>query len=247
MSLSRGIFLKLRYNSRPFCRETTILEDVIVKADFWHDRWEKNLTGFHLNEVNPYLKANWASLNLNKGARVFVPLCGKTLDLIWLVEQGYQVVGIELSPLAVKAFFAENNITAEPHQIGELKYWQSENITLFCGDFFTLTNEILGQVDAVYDRASLIALPPEMRQDYAVKLTQLAQSAPKLLVTLEYDQSKMDGPPFSVTEDEVKALYQANYQVSQLSAQNVLGDNEKFREKGLNYLNECIYKLTELS
>lgn len=218
-----------------------------MEADFWHNRWENNLTGFHLDEVNQHLKENWPVLNLPAGSRVFVPLCGKSLDLIWLAEQGHQVVGIELSHLAAEAFFSENQLKVERRQIGALELWQSEKISLFCGDFFDLTTEILGQVDAVYDRASLIALPPAMRQDYAAKMTELAQSAPKLLVTLEYDQSKMDGPPFSVSEDEVRALYQAKYQVKQLTAQNVLGDNKKFREKGLNYMNECIYQLEVLS
>ena len=217
-----------------------------MEADFWHNRWENNLTGFHLNEVNPYLKANWHTLKLKQGSRIFVPLCGKTLDLIWLAEQGYEVVGVELSALAVEAFFSENNLAVEPSQSGDLQYWKSEKISIFCGDFFKLTPEILGKIDAVYDRASLIALPPAMRQDYAVKLTELAQSAPKFLVTLEYEQLKMDGPPFSVSEDEVRALYKANYQVKQLSAQDVLGDNEKFRSKGLNYMNECIYSLESL-
>lgn len=217
-----------------------------MEADFWHKRWESNLTGFHLDEVNPNLKANWDSLNLKDGARVFVPLCGKSLDLIWLAAQGYQVVGIELSPLAVEAFFTENKLTAEHEKKGGMDLWQSENISLFCGDFFDLTTDILGPVDAVYDRASLIALPPAMRQEYAAKLTDITQSAPKLLVTLEYEQSKMDGPPFSVSEDEVKALYQANYRIKQLSAQDVLGDNEKFRENGLTYMNENTYQLDAL-
>ncbi len=217
-----------------------------MEADFWHNRWENNLTGFHLNEVNPHLKANWPSLNLKPGARIFVPLCGKTLDLIWLADQSYQVVGVELSSLAVEAFFVENEIKAERSQVAGLELWQSDKISLFCGDFFDLTPEILGKIDAVYDRASLIALPPAMREDYAVKLTELAQSAPKLLVTLEYDQSKMGGPPFSVSETEVKSLYQANYKVTQLSAQDVLDDNARFREKGIEYLNECIYKLDAL-
>lgn len=214
-----------------------------MEEDFWHDRWENNLTGFHLNEVNPYLKENWASLNLKPGARVFVPLCGKSLDLIWLADQGFDVVGIELSPLAVDAFFDENNLTAKSTQVAGLECRQSENITLFCGDFFALTTEILGQIDAVYDRASLVALPTAMRQDYAAKLTEITQSAPKLLVTLEYDQSKMGGPPFSVSEDEVRALYQDNYQVKLVTAQDVLGNNEKFREKGLSAMDECIYQL----
>lgn len=218
-----------------------------MEADFWHDRWENNLTGFHLNEVNPYLKENWTSLNLQSGARVFVPLCGKSLDLIWLADQGFDVVGIELSPLAVDAFFDENNLTAKSTQVAGLECKQSENITLFCGDFFALTTEILGQIDAVYDRASLVALPPAMRQDYASKLTEITESAPKLLVTMEYDQSKMDGPPFSVSEEEVRTLYQGNYQVKLLTAQDVLGNNEKFREKGLNAMDECIYQLVPIN
>ena len=215
-----------------------------MEADFWHNRWKNNLTGFHLDEVNPHLIANWSNLNVPTDARVFVPLCGKTLDLIWLADQGYEVVGIELSPLAAEAFFSENSLEAKRNQIGSKDVWQSDKISLFCGDFFDLNTEILGQVDAVYDRASVIALPPAMREDYAAKLTELAQSAPKLLVTLEYDQSKMPGPPFSVSEEEVRALYEANYQVEQLSAQDVLGDNEKFREKGLEVMNECIYQLS---
>lgn len=214
-----------------------------MEADFWRDRWENNLTGFHLDEVNPYLKKYWPGLNLKPGVRIFVPLCGKTLDLIWLAEQGYEVVGIELSSLAVEAFFAENNLTAEVTHVDGLDYWMSGKISLICGDFFALTEQALGNIDAVYDRASLVALPPAMRQEYAVKLSQITQSAPKLLVTLEYDQSKMDGPPFSVSENEVESLYQANYQVKQLTAQDVLGDNEKFHSRGLEYMNECIYQL----
>lgn len=218
-----------------------------MDADFWRHRWENNLTGFHLNEVNPHLKENWTALNLKPGARVFVPLCGKTLDLIWLAEQGHQVVGIELSQLAVEAFFSENKLPVERNQLGDLELWRSDKISLFCGDFYALTPEILGQIDAVYDRASLIALPPVMRQEYARKLTELAQSAPKLLVTLEYDQSKMDGPPFSVSETEVRTLYEANYQVKKLTAQDVLDDNEKFRSQGLEYMNECIFQLDALN
>ena len=217
-----------------------------MEADFWHNRWENNLTGFHLDEVNPHLKANWSSLNLNPDSRIFVPLCGKSLDLVWLANQGHQVVGIELSQLAVEAFFAENKLEVERSQVGALELWKSDKISLFCGDFFDLTAEILGQIDAVYDRASLIALPPSMRQEYATKMIELTQSAPKMLITLEYEQSKMDGPPFSVSENEVKALYEAKYTVNQLSAQDVLGDNEKFREKGLDYMNECIYQLTRI-
>ena len=216
-----------------------------MEPDFWHNRWENQLTGFHLDEVNPHLQANWAAMRQPAGARIFVPLCGKSLDLAWLAEQGYQVIGIDLSPLAVEAFFTENKLTPQRSQVGSLQYWQSENISLFCGDFFDLSPEVLGVVDAVYDRASLIALPVEMRQRYAAKMAELCPAAPKLLITLEYDQSKMDGPPFSVTEDEVRRLYQDRYQVNQLVAQDVLNDNERFKEK-LDYMNECVYQLISL-
>lgn len=215
-----------------------------MKADFWHNRWENDLTGFHLDEVNPYLVEYWHGLNLDNTGRVFVPLCGKTLDLLWLSEQGHPVVGVELSALAVEAFFVENKIEVERQTIGDLALWKSENISLFCGDIFNLTSAILGQINAVYDRASLIALPPAMRQDYAKKLIELTPSAPKLLITLEYEQTKMDGPPFSVTEKEVSKLYQAHYAVTQKVAQDVLSNNTKFIDKGLDYMNESVYQLT---
>ena len=215
-----------------------------MEADFWHNRWENELTGFHLNEVNPHLKANWSLLKLEKNSRVFVPLCGKTLDLIWLAEQGFQVVGVELSALAAEAFFTENNLAVKKSQLADFTLWQSENISLFCGDFFNLSTHILGKVDAVYDRASLIALPPAMRQDYASRLMDLSPSASKLLITLEYQQSKMEGPPFSVSQSEVEALYQEHYEVKQHVAQDVLDENERFRQKGLDFMNECVYQLT---
>lgn len=218
-----------------------------MEAGFWHNRWENELTGFHLNEVNDNLKSNWTALNLKEGARVFVPLCGKSLDLIWLAEQGHEVVGIELSPLAVEAFFSENKLEATQTQINGMDVWKSDKISLFSGDIFKLTPEMLGKIDAVYDRASLIALPPKMRQDYALKLDELVKSAPKLLVTLEYDQSKMDGPPFSVSEEEINTLYEAKYQVNRLFSQNVLDENDSFRKKGLDYMNECIYLLQRMS
>ena len=214
-----------------------------MEADFWHNRWENNLTGFHLDEVNPNLKDNWSIMNLDEGSRVFVPLCGKSIDLVWLASQGHQVVGSELSQLAVEAFFAENELVAKREKVGNLEYWQSEQISIFCGDIFDLTAETLGKVDAVYDRASLIALPPQMRTSYAAKLTELAQSAPKFLVTLEYDQGQMGGPPFSVSEEEVNRLYQEKYHVSRIAAQDVLTDNPNFVDKGLDYMNECVYQL----
>ncbi len=214
-----------------------------MDAEFWHDRWENNLIGFHLDEVNPYLKQYWSQLALPEGARVFVPLCGKSKDMLWLVEQGYHVVGIELSPLAVRAFFAENNLQATVSQQNGMDVWQTENITIFCGDFFQLDADMPGKVDAVYDRASLVALPVNMRAAYAEKFRTLFASASALLVCMEYDQSKMDGPPFSVTQAEVRQWYEDAYQLSLLAEHDILDGNAKFRERGLTSLTESVYLL----
>lgn len=214
-----------------------------MEADFWHSRWENQLIGFHLNEVNPYLRGYFPEFELKPGARVFVPLCGKTLDLIWLVDQSYDVVAIELSEIAVTDFFSENNLIPECTQVGNLKKWQWSNLCIYSGDFFDLTTDIIGEIDAVYDRAALIALPAEMRKKYVAKLNELAGSAAKLLITLEYEQSKMDGPPFSVELDEVKSLYGDEHIVVQEIKKEILGENDKFREKGLSYMNECVYQI----
>ncbi|MFK5914084.1 MAG: thiopurine S-methyltransferase [Woeseiaceae bacterium] len=214
-----------------------------MEADFWHERWENKLTGFHLDEVNPLLTRYWSQLSLPRKSRVFVPLCGKSLDLIWLSQQGHQVVAVELSGLAVSAFFAENNLTPEQKVIGKLECWTAENITIYCGNFFDLTADILGNIDAVFDRASLIALPTAMREEYAAKLHELTPSAVKMLITLEYEQSKMDGPPFSVTGDEVNSLYQNNYDINQMFSVDIIDENERFKARGLEYLHESVLKL----
>lgn len=218
-----------------------------MEPDFWHERWENNLIGFHLDEVNPYLRAHWSKLAIEPGARVLVPLCGKSLDLIWLAEQGYQVVGIEISPIAVKDFFAENHLKPTLIEDARCDIWQSPGITLLCGDLFELTKDEIGHIDAVYDRASLIALPPAMRQRYVASLEQLvSSSAPHLLITLDYDSKQMDGPPFAVSEAEVRNLYSTSHQVNMLESVDVLAQNERFRERGLEWLSEAVFRLDQV-
>lgn len=214
-----------------------------MEPEFWHERWENNLIGFHLDEVNPHLRAHWASLAVRPGSRVLVPLCGKSLDLVWLAGQGYEVVGIEISPIAVKDFFAENHLKARRIANQRCDIWQSEAITLLCGDLFELTASDTGPIDAVYDRAALIALPPAMRRRYVEKLEQLVPAAPHLLITLDYDPAQMDGPPFAVSDDEVRALYVNKYRVDRLQSDDVLADNARFRERGLDRLTESVYRL----
>lgn len=215
-----------------------------MEPDFWHQRWQQNQIGFHQAEVNPYLRKHWPALAVPAPARVLVPLCGKSLDLLWLVQQGYQVEGVELSELAVRAFFEEQGIVPQRSAQGDWQVWQSDNLRLWCGDFFNLRPGHLGRIDAVYDRAALIALPEAMRRQYADHLQSLVGSVPHLLVTLEYPQGQMSGPPFSVEQSEVEALYGERYRGTQAPmCADVLADTPNFRERGIDRLNECVYLL----
>jgi thiopurine S-methyltransferase len=187
-----------------------------MQADFWHQRWAKGEIGFHESDINPLLIAHFANLGLEPGQRVFVPLCGKTHDISWLLAQGYNVVGAELSETAIKALFDSLNIQANVSSVKEFLIYQAPNIDIFVGDIFNLSADSLGQVDAIYDRAALVALPLSMRKQYAQHLLAITDSAQQLLICFDYDQSSMDGPPFSVTEQEVQQHYAASYQLSLL-------------------------------
>ena len=141
-----------------------------MEADFWHDKWEKDDTGFHEEEINGHLMNFWQELGLRKGDAVFVPLCGKSNDMLWLAKQGYYVVGAELSPLGVEAFFKDNNLEVSQSIYEKTTLWKSDNIKIFCGNLFDLKADQLCNIKAVYDRGSLIALPPEMQKRYAQHL-----------------------------------------------------------------------------
>lgn len=163
------------------------------------------------------LTAHFEKLELAEKSRVFVPLCGKSLDMVWLLSQGYRVAGAELSALAVEQFFTEQKL--QPTTISEgngITHFQTDALDIYCGDLFQLTPERLGKVQAVYDRAALVALPEEMRRKYTEHLCRLTQSAPQLLISFEYDQSQMDGPPFSVPPEAVREYYQDAYRATMI-------------------------------
>jgi thiopurine S-methyltransferase len=215
-----------------------------MDIDFWHARWQANQTGFHQNEINPYLVRYWPSLQLAPQSRVFVPLCGKTLDMIWLLDQGYAIVGNEISQLAVEAFFSENRLTPEIRQETGFTRWSCDRIEILCGDFFRLALADIGRIDALYDRAALIALTPAQRARYAARVTLMLQpQTPGLLITLDYEQQKMQGPPFAVATAEVNDLYEEGFSVEQLAHTDVIEAQPRFREKGLNALHESVYRL----
>ena len=216
-----------------------------MEPAFWHNRWQENKIGFHLEEVNPYLIAHWPQLGLSNATRVLVPLCGKSCDLVWLAQQGMQVVGVELSELAVEAFFTEQGLAYEKqaHALGTV--YRAENIQIWCADYFALTAEHIGPVDAVYDRAALIAMPENMRAEYVRQTAALAGQVPQLLITLVYPQQQMTGPPFAVDEQEVAQYYQASYRGAEQPAVSVdvLAEHAHFAQRGLTVLRENIYFL----
>ncbi len=191
--------------------------------DFWHQKWSKKEIGFHLPEANPLLVKYFPVLNLKPGARVFLPLCGKTLDIAWLLAGGYHVVGAELSPVAIRDLFESLHLIPTTHEFGDVTHYSAPNIDIFVGDIFHLSSAMLGRIDAVYDRAALVALPDDIRLRYASHLVALTSNAPQLLICYEYDQSLVAGPPFSISPHAVTQYYQASYALGLLLTVDVVG------------------------
>ena len=196
---------------------------VALETDFWHDRWQEGRIGFHQDKPSPLLVQHIQSLALRSGDRVFVPLCGKTLDIGWLREQGMRVAGAELSEIAVRQLFEELGTVPEIIVQGALKLYRSDGLDIHVGDIFDLERDVLGRVDAVFDRAALVALPRPMRVKYAAHLAAITSQAHQFLITFDYDQSKMAGPPFSVPDDEVEALYAKAFTLDRLTSVEVEG------------------------
>jgi thiopurine S-methyltransferase len=194
-----------------------------MKHDFWHQKWQGNQIGFHLPEANPLLVKHFPTLNLKQDSRIFLPLCGKTLDIAWLLAQGYQVAGAELSKIAIEDLFNSLNLTPTITNLSEITHYSAENIDIFVGDIFNITPAMLGHVDAVYDRAALVALPDEMRKRYTAHLRLLTNHAPQLLICFEYAQHLHAGPPFSIDQHEVGQHYQEVYHLNLLDSVDVAG------------------------
>ncbi|PXW86034.1 thiopurine S-methyltransferase [Nitrosomonas sp. Nm84] len=215
-----------------------------MKKEYWFDRWQHEEIGFHQSTINPYLREYWHKLALARNSTVFVPLCGKSRDMLWLREQGYDLLGVELSSLAAQAFFIENGYIPQCTVGHTFTHLEADNIHILCGDFFDLCSDDLAKITAVYDRAALIALPPEMRKQYVHHLLNILPPAVQiLLITLDYPDSEMSGPPFAVTIDEVMAYYQSHFEIKLLTSQDVLTQNLRFQERGLSRLQENVLLL----
>jgi thiopurine S-methyltransferase len=216
-----------------------------MTPEFWLKNWQDNKIGFHQQQTNNHLVTFWQHLNLTPNCRVFVPLCGKSLDLLWLRQQGHSVVGVEISELAVCDFFTENGLNPTTFKLDSFHCHETEHLVLMQGDFFDLTPQHIENVEGVFDRASLVALPIELRQQYAQHLKNILPNTAKiLLVTFEYGQAEMTGPPFSVSEAEVHALYGDTYGIELLLKQDVLDIYPHFKTAGLTGLQEKVYLLT---
>jgi len=213
-----------------------------MDASFWHQRWEKNEIAFHQSKANPLLVEYFHRLSLTKCSRIFVPLCGKTLDISWLLSNGYRVAGAELSKIAVEQLFMDLGVQPTISAVGEVDQWSTKDIDIFVGDIFALSRKILGPVDAVYDRAALVAFPEEMRNRYTAHLTEITDKAPQLLICYDYDHRLMEGPPFSVSIEEVKRYYTVNYDVTLIASTDVSGGL-----KGKCAAKENVWLLTKMS
>jgi thiopurine S-methyltransferase len=218
-----------------------------MEHDFWHERWAKDEIGFHQHDFNTHMQAFADRLALNPGDHVLVPLCGKSLDMLWLLKQGYRVSGIELSRKAVEDFFAENQLQADMSEIAGGLCFSSGDLDIYCADFFEFDFERISPFNAIYDRASLIALPPDMRLAYTDRISAVSPAGtPSLLVTLDYPAGEMRGPPFSVPDAEVRQLYGSAYRIEHLHSEDCLAQEPRFRKKGVTRMDEHVYLLNRL-
>lgn len=218
-----------------------------MEPEFWHQRWREGRIGFHQDRVTPLLERHWSSLDLPEGSQVFVPLAGKSLDLAWLASRGHRVLGIELSQLAIEQFFAEHGLAPETHDTRYGRHYRSGAIELICGDVFGLDAGVLSDCMAAYDRAALIALPSELRRRYAGRVyAELPAGCRGLLVTLEYPRHEKDGPPFTVDEAEVRALYGGAWSIDMLERRDILATQPGFAAEGVTRLHTVAYRLASL-
>jgi thiopurine S-methyltransferase len=210
----------------------------------WIQRWKDGETGWHSDKPNSKLIEFINCLELQAGDSVFVPLCGKTRDMLYLLDQGYKVLGVELSQLAIEQFFSENNLTYSLHQIDQFNVYQGKDIVLYCGDYFALKKSMLTSVVAVYDRASLIALPVDLRVKYVRHLYSIISNDCRvLLLTLNYPQSQMSGPPYAVNEEEVGSLFSEGFKCQLLQCFNDIENEPKFLHAGVDFIEKATYCL----
>jgi thiopurine S-methyltransferase len=216
-----------------------------MQPDFWLQRWRDNQIGFHQDKPTPLLLKHWPAIGMPVGATVFVPLAGKSLDMVWFASEGYRVLGVELSPLAIKQFISEHGVVPEVRESKYGTHYLAGSVEIVQGDVFALDSAALEDCSVVFDRAALIALPPDLRRRYVDEVySLLPQGCRGLLITLEYPEGEKQGPPFSVTEAEVRELYERDWHVDVLERRDILAQQPSFIEEGVTTLDTVVYRIT---
>jgi len=213
----------------------------------WLKFWENNETNWHGDNVTQELIEYFELFELEPRDKVFVPLCGKSLDMLYIMNQGFSVIGVEISEIGVRQFFNENNLTYKITKVDDFDLYSTENLEIYCGDFFALTSKHLNMVKSVFDRKSLIALEPEVRQKYVKHLNDIISLGARiLLVTLQYPQHQMSGPPFSVNKSEVESLFSMTFESRELRSFNDIENGSKLERAGVDYINNAAYCLRKV-
>lgn len=213
----------------------------------WKQYWREQRSDLNQQGVNPLLAHWWPSLHLAKGSRILVPLCGKSQDMLWLVNRGYRVIGIELSALAVRTFFDENDLGATKRNQGRLTRWGHGNLTILCGDVFSVTAADLGPIDAVYDHAALTAFPPDLRRPYVAHLCTITPQAQQFLVLTIEDAAPDDAPErIRLVAREIHALYADRFTIELAEVQDIPPEDPDLQEAPSTPLYRKVYRLTAL-
>jgi thiopurine S-methyltransferase len=211
--------------------------------DYWQNKWQADDIGFHKGEANPTLLRFFPDLELEVGDQVFVPLCGKSLDMKWLLDQGYDVVGVELSEIAIKTFFEEHDLVYDSYDFPGYVVYEGDHIKLLQGDIFNLDLDATGECQGFYDRAALIALPPQLRQKYVDRVCAVLEPGAKGIVSsVDYTSPEEVGPPFNITVDQFQKLYKK-------FDMDLVGENlkatapKKLIAKGIETVHEYVYQI----
>lgn len=222
-----------------------------MKTEYWLQRWREGRTGWHHTDVMPLLEQHWGALDVARGTRVLVPLCGKSLDMLWLAQQGSRVLGVEIASLAIESFLAENHLHADQSDAADGTHFRiidapvDGEIEIINGDVFGVAPGTLEACGAFYDRAALIAFPAPMRDRLAREVyAKLPAAARGLLITLDYPAGEMERPPFSVDEAEVRRLFDAQWNIQRLERRDILASQPSFSENGVTALHTAVYALT---
>ncbi len=213
----------------------------------WISRWENNRIGWHADQVNRQLVEYQDKLNLSPGDTIFVPLCGKTKDILFLIKKQINVIGVEMSSIAVEQFFSENELSYSITNVDKFILYEGHRVKIYCGNYFDLEFSHLQKVNAVYDRASLIALDVELRRKYVKHLNDIIDDDVRiLLLTLDYPQHQRSGPPFAVSKSEVDELFRVSFQCRELECINDIENEPMFQNLGVDFVEKAVYLLQKV-